>query len=169
MLHTDPAQFCLFWPDRKNGQVFEALEEPRPRRYLDFLERYKDLASNDKMKSAMTDIAFAITQKVWVDLPAESRGELFFCIGGVNAINPFSAAKVKNEVVVYIDALDNNIERICPEEEAIYAKDGSRLINGLDLSSYDEIFMDFNGSMAFFSDAWKQRLSDSAVVSKVML
>lgn len=119
VLHTDPAQFCLFWPDRKNGQVFEALEEPRPLRYLDFLERYKDLTSNDKMKSAMTDIAFAITQKVWVDLPADKRGELFFCIGGVNAINPFSAAKVKNEVVVYIDDLDINLERICPEEEAI--------------------------------------------------
>jgi hypothetical protein len=121
------------------------------------------------MKSAMTDIAFAITQKVWVDLSAENRGELFFCIGGVNAINPFSAAKVKNEVAVYVDALDNTPERICPEEGAVYAMDGSRRKNGLDFSSYDEIFMDFNGSMAFFSDAWRQRLSDSAVASKVAL
>jgi hypothetical protein len=122
------------------------------------------------MKSAMTDIAFDITQKVWFDLPSENRGELLFCIGGVNAINPFSAAKVKNEVAVYVDALDNtNPKKISPVEGAVYAKDGSRLKDGLDFSRYDEIFMDFNGSMAFFSDAWRQQLSDSAVASKVML
>ncbi len=79
-------------------QVFSSLEDDdAPTTYKEFLERYKKLESaNDCMKSAMTDIAFEMTKRAWRDLQVECCGNCFFCIGGVNAINPFSATAVKN-------------------------------------------------------------------------
>ena len=118
------------------------------------------------MKRALTDIAFNMAQKVWTDLPAVARGNLFFCIGGVNAINPFSGSAVKNEIVVYVDAVEKDAKRIEPLEGSFYDSDGSPM-GVLDLSKYDEIYMDFNGSMAFFTEEWKLRLSDPRVATKV--
>ena len=148
-------------------QVFNTLQD-KPETYATFLDRYCDLQDNDKMKRAMTDIAFHMAQKVWTDLPAESRGNCFFCIGGVNAINPFSATVVKNEIAVYVDAIGKEAKRIEPSEGTFYDMDGARM-GELDLSHYDEIYMDFNGSMAFFTEAWKQRLSVPSVAAKVHL
>ena len=146
--------------------MFESLEDI-PQTYNEFLDRYKDLPANDKMKSALTDIAFSLAQKVWLDLQTEFRGTCFFCIGGVNQINPFSAKAVKNEIVVYAEAVRSDALYIFPEEGAFYAMDGRRM-STLDLSHYDEIYMDFNGSMAHLTESWQKRLSDPAVASKVM-
>jgi hypothetical protein len=149
-------------------QVFNSLKEEKRQAYIEFLERYKGRSPNDKMKSAMTDLAFCMMREVWLDLPAEGRGSCFFCIGGVNAINPFSAMAVKNEIVVYADAIK---ERLPPEsvpavEGAVYNMDGV-LQPELDLAAYDEIYIDFNGSMAFFGEEWQQRLCDPATARKV--
>ena len=119
------------------------------------------------MKAAMTDIAFNITQRVWSDLPAPSRGSCFFCIGGVNAINPFSATAVKNEIVVYSSIVPPDTSRIAAKEGSLYDMRGTE--QPLDLTQYDEIYMDFNGSMAFLSPEWIQRLREQAVASKVVL
>ena len=135
--------------------------------YEAFLQRYKDLPSqNDVMKCAMTDIAFELTNRVWEDLPTEGRGNCFFCIGGVNAINPFSSSAVKNEIVVYADAVPVDAKRISPVEGAFYDM-GSKLVPDFDLSNYDEIYMDFNGSMAFFNEAWRKRISQVSAAGKV--
>ena len=147
--------------------MFSSLRNTSPE-YDDFLNRYKDLSSkNDIMKSAMTDIAFDLTKRVWRDLPVEGRGRCFFCIGGVNAINPFSATAVKNEVVVYAEAVSKDAKRIRPDEGAFYDMSGN-LMPAFDISVYDEIYMDFNGSMAFFNDEWRKRLSEVASAGKVM-
>ena len=114
----------------------------------------------------MTDIAFDLTKRVWRDLPVEGRGRCFFCIGGVNAINPFSATAVKNEVVVYAEAVSKDAKRIRPDEGAFYDMSGN-LMPAFDISVYDEVYMDFNGSMAFFNDDWRKRLSEVASVGKV--
>ena len=144
--------------------MFKSLkDETEP--YKKFLQRYESRAPNDKMKAAMTDIAFEMTRKVWLDLPAESRGKCFFCIGGVNAINPFSAMAVKNEIAVYADIMPDDAARISVDEGSFYDMHGQKLVSPLNLSEYDEIYMDFNGSMAFFGDVWKQRLE--AVATKV--
>ena len=145
-------------------QVFKSLKDETDL-YKKFLKRYGSKAPNDKMKAAMTDIAFEMTRKVWLDLPAESRGRCFFCIGGVNAINPFSASAVKNEIAVYADIMPDGAARISPEEGSFYDFDGQKLDRPLNLSGYDEIYMDFNGSMAFFGNDWKKRLE--LVASKV--
>ena len=149
-------------------QVFKSLQDPANElKYNAFLDRYKALPSkNDVMKAAMTDIAFEMTQRVWQDLPVERRGSCFFCIGGVNAVNPFSPKAVKNEIVVYASAISDDAKRIPPEEGAFYDMSG-QAVAPLDLSQYGEIYMDFNGSMAFFSEDWRQRLSDPSVVGKV--
>ena len=146
-------------------QVFESLKDA-PETYSEFLDRYKGIPSNDMMKSALTDIAFSLAQKVWKDLPAENRGSCFFCIGGVNKINPFSAKDVKNEIVVYVDAVGKDAKHISPLEGAFYDSEGCSM-GVLELSHYNEIYMDFNGSMAFFSEQWRKRLSDPAVAAKV--
>ena len=114
----------------------------------------------------MTDIAFDLTKRVWRDLPVEGRGRCFFCIGGVNAINPFSATAVKNEIVVYAEAVSKDAKRIRPDEGAFYDMSGN-LMPAFDISVYDEVYMDFNGSMAFFNDDWRKRLSEVASVGKV--
>ena len=114
----------------------------------------------------MTDIAFDLTKRVWRDLPVEGRGQCFFCIGGVNAINPFSATAVKNEIFVYAEAVSKDAKRIRPDEGAFYDMSGN-LMPAFDISVYDEVYMDFNGSMAFFNDDWRKRLSEVASVGKV--
>ena len=147
------------------AQVFKSLKEESPK-YKEFLKRYDTKPPNEKMKAAMSDIAFEMTRRVWVDLAAESRGNCFFCIGGVNAINPFSATAVKNEIAVYAEVMPDDAVRIAPEEGLFYDVHGKK-VEPLDLSRYDEIYMDFNGSMAFFGDEWKKRLTAPEVASKV--
>ena len=146
--------------------MFENLKE-QTELYREFLHRYDGLSANDTMKHAMTDMAFAITGRVWTDLPTDTRGKCFFCIGGINAINPVSATAVTNEIAVYVEELkEQDYSRIFPDEGAFYDMDGSRM-EPLVLADYDEIYMDFNGSMAFFNAQWKERLTDPAVLPKV--
>ncbi len=147
------------------AQVFKSQTKDIPS-YSEFLQRYEQLSANEVMKRAMTDMAFAITQKVWEDLPTESRGTCFFCIGGINAINPFSAKAVKNDILVYHNTIPKESKQIDPVEGTFYDMSGTQQPE-LDLLQYDEIYMDFNGSMAFFTDAWRTRLSHPAVARKV--
>lgn len=148
-------------------QVFKSQTKEIPT-YSEFLQRYEKLSPNEMMKGAMTDIAFAIAQKVWEDLQTESRGNCFFCIGGVNAINPFSAKAVKNEILVYHNAIPKESKQISPVEGTFYDMSGKQQPE-IDLLQYDEIYMDFNGSMAFFDDKWRTRLSQPEVVQRVRL
>ncbi len=146
-------------------QVFKSQTKEIPT-YSEFLQRYEKLPPNEMMKGAMTDIGFALTQRVWEDLHTESRGSCFFCIGGVNSINPFSAKAVKNEILVYHDTIPKDSKRIDPVEGLFYDMSGKQRPE-LDLLQYDEIYMDFNGSMAFFEDKWRARLSHPAVAQRV--
>ena len=149
-------------------QVFDSVKEPS-QRYTDFLQRYEGKSANDRMKCALTDTAFALTQKVWMDIPMVTtgeRGKCTFCIGGVNRVIPFSAAKVKNEILVYVHQVPQDTPQIVPEEGAFYDSAGKR-VEDWDLSEYDEIYMDFNGSMSFFDEKWKLKLSNADVVQKV--
>jgi hypothetical protein len=157
-------------------QVFSSLKDTeQPAKYISFLDRYRLLPSandrllsaNDRMKRAMTDVAFEMTKRVWQDLDADVRGNCFFCIGGVNAVNPFSATAVKNEIVVYADAVSEDAQRIDPTEGAFYDMSGKAL-EQFDLEGYDEIYMDFNGSMAFFNAEWEARVANLASLRKVL-
>jgi hypothetical protein len=147
--------------------VFSSIKDSeQSSKYTSFLDRYKALPSaNDRMKSAMTDVAFEMTKRVWQE--NQSHGRFIFCIGGVNAINPFSATAVKNEIVVYADAVSEDAQRINPKEGAFYDMSGKTL-EQFDLGGYDEIYMDFNGSMAFFNSEWEARVTNLASLRKVL-
>ena len=137
--------------------------------YATFMKRYNGLEANKRMKGALTDIGFALTRRVWEDLaPAGDRGSYSFCIGGVNAIIAFSAKYSKNEILYFLDHVPEDTPLLPPEEGVHYDRDGKRLPQP-DLAQYDEIYMDFNGSMAFFNEEWRLRLSDAKVVEKVLL
>eukprot|EP00291_Cryptomonas_curvata_P018703 CAMPEP_0172163676 /NCGR_PEP_ID=MMETSP1050-20130122/7404_1 /TAXON_ID=233186 /ORGANISM="Cryptomonas curvata, Strain CCAP979/52" /LENGTH=126 /DNA_ID=CAMNT_0012833893 /DNA_START=1 /DNA_END=378 /DNA_ORIENTATION=+ len=73
--------------------------------YAEFLKGYDGQDDNEQMKGAMTDMAFWIAKSVWEESkrvqPTQSGGKLMFCIGGINSVNPFSVAAIKNEVLVY--------------------------------------------------------------------
>ena len=117
---------------------------------------------NMTMKAAMTDMAYEMTVRVWKECD-EPRGRLFFCIGGVNTVNPFSSTAVTNELAVFSECVDPLPSRdIWPSAELWKDepwKDGDKNVydddNGfvsINWDQYDHIYVDFNGSMAFFSE-----------------
>ena len=132
--------------------------------YNRFLKGYIDRGAVFNMKHAMTDMAFTIVNRVWAETETEKRGNLFFCIGGVNSINPFSRSAIKNEVLVYshlVPVPDKYFSTI--QQERVYGSDGNEC--KLDFDSYQDIYIDFNGSFAFWDGSWESTLSK--VVNKI--
>ena len=139
--------------------------------YCKFLERYDGRSDNELMKAALTDVGFELSRKIWEQLPSpKGRGTCTFCIGGINSITPFSSKSAKNEILVYAQHVAEDAPKIDPQEMTLYDKHGKEL-SEQDLthflSVYDEIYMDFNGSMAFFQKEWKECLSDPSIIRKV--
>ena len=136
-----------------------------PEGYASIRERYGNLSKADDMKAALTDMAFEIVSGIWEELSGE-KGGLYFCIGGVNCINPFSATAIKNELLVYSRLVPSPKVKIGVKEGMIY--DAARSVASgvgepcqLNLAKYSKICIDFNGPMSFFDDAWQERLRES--------
>ena len=127
-------------------------------------ERDPDEEQNRVMRRALTDLAFHLVARIWAEGPAD-RGRLLFCIGGINAINPFSAASIKNEVLVFADLVSGPAASLPPEEGAVYDADGARV--DFSVEGYRDIYMDFNGSMAHWDEAWAERLTRAATAGSV--
>ena len=51
------------------------------------------------MYTALTIMAIKMANKIWIE-SGGGKDKFFFCIGGVNSINPFNANKLKNELYV---------------------------------------------------------------------
>ena len=139
---------------------------PVPDGYNVFLEKYR-LGNNDDnevMKSALTDLAFEMAVGIWKEGPA-SRGQLYFCVGGINSINPFSESAIKNEVMVYHSLIEPRDSPLTTKQGLTYDQEGD--LCHVDFKKYAEIYMDFNGSLAFWDDSWFHKLSDSCVVQKI--
>ena len=135
--------------------------------YLRAQERDWPLAENprDHMKRALDMITISIISKVWDEQPNPRKGRLYFCSGGINDINPFSADKLKNEVLVYgemVDAakfaeepsLDSHQNRIlqCSGEMSTLSIDDF-------MEGRSEVYVDFNGSMAWLDGEWCYQLT----------
>jgi hypothetical protein len=90
------------------------------------------------------------------------KGNLYFCVGGVNAVNPVNVQGIKNEVLVYADtAVENGfleLETIGSMEGLVFNINRERYT--MQYQQYVYIFLDFAGSMAFFNDEWKKTLND---------
>ena len=88
-------------PTARRSQVFDATKDAGEA-YRALLQRYGGAPPNERMRRLLTDLAFALTRRAWEALPAPAggRGRCTFCVGGVNAVIPFSATAVKNEAQV---------------------------------------------------------------------
>ena len=115
-------------------------------------------------KRALTDLAFNMVVSVWNEVQvdySEEKGSVYFCVGGINSINPFSASTCKNELYVYRELMAgvHNLDSI--QEGCIFETSGKQvscpLVDLLPL--YSRIFLDFNGSAAFFNENWGTALS----------
>jgi hypothetical protein len=115
------------------------------------------------MKRALTDIAFAMATEIWKE--GASRGRLLFCIGGINAINPFSETAIKNEVLIFADLFSGELKSLPTVQGTVYGEDGEPV--EFSPSEYQNIYMDFNGSLAFWDESWTNRMSDSSVAKKI--
>ena len=120
---------------------------------------------NVEMKNALTDLAFFMAHRVWKEAGGNPV-KLFFCIGGVNSVNPFAASQLKNELFVYADVimrgnakkLGNLKEGSIINNEGTSIRDGRQEIKQF-IDSYQELYIDFNGSMAFFDTEWASCLT----------
>lgn len=133
----------------------------------------EEFTSNEDAWQKLTDYAFNICKRVWEEQgPA---GKLYFQIGGVNEVNPFATKSIfggiKNEPGVYKSLFPpgslRKVQLLAADEEGhkeghIFFVDGSNSAksSGWSLrylfSKYKDIYIDFNGSMAFFNDEWKK-------------
>jgi len=129
-------------------KVFNRDRSVKNQHYQNLVGRY---SGGNILKRAMTDLAFRIVVRVWEDMGAV--GKVYFYIGGVNDVNPFSLDRVKNDVLVFSVAAADDMVRLDPTEGNVYNHHGVLLKP--DIGLYDEIFVDFNGSMAFFkTQSW---------------
>eukprot|EP00291_Cryptomonas_curvata_P009532 CAMPEP_0172202078 /NCGR_PEP_ID=MMETSP1050-20130122/30413_1 /TAXON_ID=233186 /ORGANISM="Cryptomonas curvata, Strain CCAP979/52" /LENGTH=1356 /DNA_ID=CAMNT_0012879911 /DNA_START=122 /DNA_END=4192 /DNA_ORIENTATION=+ len=144
---------------------------PQAKEYIEFMDSYTDNSSsdlvdhNDRMKRALTDLAFAMAKKVWEEVESSSKGALMFCIGGINSINPFSETNIKNEVLVYSRLIRQPLEKLEPIQGHIYDSLGKQC--SLHWTEYSQVYMDFNGSMAFWSGHLATDLSSEQIVKKI--
>ena len=130
---------------------------------------YPGVSQENNIKRALSDLAFAMINWVWDEtvMPSgESKGSIYFCVGGINKVNPFHAAALKNEIFVYRKFMSSAAcHRLGIDAEHTVRGPG-RIHGGGTLEkligSYERIRVDFNGSMAFLSSKWKKCLEDAA-------
>lgn len=108
--------------------------------------------SYEVTKTQMTDYAYEMAMQVWNEF--KTNNTIYFCIGGINSINPFSKGSIKNEIKVYSDVVfpNYNFNESEVSEGLIYKE--NKELKELNINNYTEIYIDFNGSMAFLNDEW---------------
>jgi len=148
---------------------------------------YGDIADlSVRVKQILTDMAYSMVARTWTDVNFPNKGKLYFCIGGVNSFNPFSMANLKNEIYVYstlmavyksksggVTNVETRMLRLSPCNEGVifershYAMaiipEGCTQVESSirDLVlQYEVVYIDFNGSMAFFNGEWERTLRD---------
>jgi hypothetical protein len=115
----------------------------------------------------MTRVGAHVCADAWENATNRKSKQLFFAIGGINDVCPFNLNVVKDELKIY----ENYEGIIMPGSLDTWTDwDGGtcsvfRLNNDTfqecdekTWATYDEVYMDFNGSMAFFQNAWKQKI-----------
>ena len=88
-----------------------------------------------------------------------------FGIGGINAVNPFSETAIKNEVLIYSKVISKAEVLLSAEQGTVYDSEG--VICTVNWTEYSNIYMDFNGSLAFWNGYLAQNLSKEGVVEKI--
>ena len=138
--------------------------------YTQLLNYFDDADPKRKFKAAVTELAFFMALEVWNETKYARKGSLYFCIGGVNSINPFHANSIKNELFVYAPVLAANgfyssLKCSVAEEGVLVDQRGQRVLLSTVLQRYNNLFLDFSGSMAFFdANCSRHRRKNSRIV-----
>ena len=125
-----------------------------------FMLRYAGCDANEQMKRATTDVAFVLATQVWGKTPAARKGNLYFCIGGINSVNPFPVSAIKNDVLAYSTLVSTARIKLEPRQGAVYNSSGSACV--LELMKYSELYLDFNGPMSHWNESWQEKLGQIA-------
>jgi hypothetical protein len=136
-----------------------------PEGYVTIMREYGGLSKAEDMRAALTDMAFEIVSRIWEER-RHKTGRLYFCIGGVNSVNPFAAGAIKNELLVYSKLVPRPRVRLVAKQGLVYDafkcfNDRSAESHVLDLKKYSNIYIDFIGPMSFFDDEWSERLREA--------
>lgn len=126
---------------------------------------------NNTIKLELTILAYTMCKKVWDE--SNTTGTLYFAIGGINAVNPFSASSIKIEQIVYTDLTEETISTFfnkhhtsIPKCGEVFTINNSKIetveIKNFGMTKYESIYLDFNGSMAFLDNTWFSFLTDVA-------
>ena len=106
-------------------------------------------------KCILTYTAFKICTSIWnlcKDVIKAPRGvdppNLRICVGGTNDMNPFSALQVKNEIAVYNQAI--GLSNVSASDLLMQFKNVTTLSTTINSAAYEYIYIDMNGSMAWF-------------------
>ncbi len=129
--------------------------------YTRLMATWRNTNVNVHFKKALTELSFFLANKVWDEVQDSDKGSLYFCIGGVNSVNPFHATIIKNELFVYADlALGCGFETAVRvgtfTEGDVFDRTGTIVPNPT--TQYQHIYLDFSGSMAFFNSTWQSSL-----------
>ena len=132
-----------------------------------FVDRVPEASHNSKVKTALTDMTFLLLNGIWDEIGGAAKGQLLFCVGGINSVSPFSPTAIKNEIIVYCDLLEDKptLLPVDAPEGTVYGSDGK--VCTVEWGSYKSIYMDFNGSLAFWNDVWEGQLGVKGVVERL--
>ena len=132
------------------------------------------------LQSKMKNLAKIMCRRIWDSIPSASHVDLIFIDGGINEINPFSIDTIKNEFDVYSSTLIKNPDVVsynganftskpnvvgCSE---CFKEMGLDEWKNLVLRNNADIYMDMNGSMAFYDYRFKE-LVDAGRVKSVTI
>jgi hypothetical protein len=125
-----------------------------------------------KFKKMYTLLALVMCHEVWNACPVHVRGELHFCVGGVNSIDPFDIHEVNNELFLYADILDRaktELKDLNITEGTLMNLDGSTYEYTLEtvLAAHTDIYIDFNGSMAYLTPTWRELIAKACREKRV--
>ena len=128
-------------------------------------KRYRASGGNlrSDMKQSYTDIAFRLCQRIWLETGTDAgveKGNFFFYVGGINTVNPFSSDAIKREAehwFHYVDTASTMLSTI--EGSLVDINETEHDLSSL-LKKYDNVYMDFNGSAAFFNHDFERTLRE---------
>ncbi len=150
----------LFSEYGKYGTYRSVLEKYFPKGKLAELDYKKTI------KQMFTDLGFALSKAVWEEsiMSVGTPGNLYFCVGGINEISPFSVKEMKNELFVYVDHLHaSGINLESSDKDSTYTLTGDTVTLNDVFEKSNKIYIDFNGSMAFYDGDIRNKIIASSM------
>lgn len=143
---------------------------PKFQKYQKLVANRNAESSATHIKKLFTDLGFVLASRVWEETTIHDRtitkGKLFLCVGGINTVNPFSAKSLKNELFVYAEYFQRlDLKRYDQASVYLLGHEHSCVFETTTLdtvfNSRTNIYIDFNGSMAFYDGILRTKILES--------